>query len=49
MKKLKLFWWELTRFEYQEGSAMFFNKPHYDRILPNLIHYIKYGYISYTK
>ncbi len=46
MKKLKLFWWELITFAGKE-YVTFYSRPHYERIIPNFLHWIKYGYISY--
>ena len=44
----RMFWWELTKFKcagYEEATM--YNTPHLNRIIPNLKHFIRKGYITY--
>lgn len=46
-KYKRISWWELTRFSPNKGKAFYSTKARPSRILPNLLNYIKNGYISY--
>lgn len=49
INKIRLFYNDLFKFESFPDGAMFYNKPKLRLFWPNLKHFIKYGYISYTK
>ena len=48
MNKFKLFLYQITRFKPDGLGALFYGRTHFERIIPNLKHFLKTGYISYT-